>query len=73
MYQSTRFEDLHALGWRVGPPVDFVGGPPLLGWQGVVPKNAEDLLSNFSELIHDQLLDIEALFSEPRSHTRMTQ
>ena len=45
-------------------PVEFVGIPPLLGWQGVVPKNAEDLARNFSELIHDKLLDIEALFAE---------
>ena len=24
-------------------PVEFRGLPPVLGWQGVVPKNAEDL------------------------------
>jgi uncharacterized membrane protein YheB (UPF0754 family) len=45
-------------------PVEFVGIPPFLGWQGVVPKNTEDLTKNFSSLIHDKLLDIEKLFSE---------
>ncbi len=37
---------------------------PAFGWQGVVPANAEDLSRNFSELIHEKLLDVEALFSE---------
>lgn len=45
-------------------PVEFVGIPPLLGWQGVIPKNTEDLSRNFSELIHDKLLDIEELFAD---------
>jgi len=45
-------------------PVEFVGVPPLLGWQGVVPKNAEELCRNFSTLIHEKLLDLESLFAE---------
>ena len=45
-------------------PVEFVGIPPLLGWQGVVPKNVEELGRSFSRLIHDKLLDIEQIFSE---------
>ncbi len=45
-------------------PVRFVGVPPLLGWQGVVPKNAEELSRNFSELIHDKLLDVERIFAD---------
>jgi uncharacterized membrane protein YheB (UPF0754 family) len=45
-------------------PVEFVGIPPLIGWQGVVPKNAEELSRNFSELIHDKLLDLEQIFAD---------
>jgi uncharacterized membrane protein YheB (UPF0754 family) len=45
-------------------PVDFVGIPPAFGWQGVVPKNAEELSRNFSELIHDKLLDLERIFAD---------
>jgi uncharacterized membrane protein YheB (UPF0754 family) len=45
-------------------PVEFVGIPPLFGWQGVVPKNAEDLSTNFSELIHDKLIDLEQIFAD---------
>ena len=45
-------------------PVHFVGIPPLLGWQGVVPKNTEELSRSFSELIHDKLLDVEQIFSD---------
>ncbi len=45
-------------------PVEFVGIPPLIGWQGVVPKNAEDLARNFSELIHDKLIDLEQIFAD---------
>ena len=45
-------------------PVRFVGIPPLLGWQGVVPKNTEELSRSFSELIHHKLLDVEQIFSD---------
>ncbi len=45
-------------------PVEFVGIPPLLGWQGVVPKNTDDLTLNFSKLIHNKLLDIEKIFAD---------
>jgi uncharacterized membrane protein YheB (UPF0754 family) len=45
-------------------PVEFVGVPPLLGWQGVVPKNTEELSRSFSELIHDKLLDLEQIFAD---------
>ena len=44
-------------------PIDFVGIPPL-GWQGVIPKNTEEMSkSNFSELIHDKLVDMEKIFA----------
>ncbi len=44
-------------------PVEFVGIPPLLGWQGVIPKNTEELSESFSRLIHDKLVDIKEIFS----------
>lgn len=44
-------------------PVEFVGIPPLFGWQGVIPKNAEQMSESFSRLIHDKLVDIEEIFS----------
>jgi uncharacterized membrane protein YheB (UPF0754 family) len=44
-------------------PVHPVGVGPL-GWQGVVPKNTEELSRSFSELIHDKLLDVEKLFAD---------
>jgi len=45
-------------------PVEFVGIPPLIGWQGVVPKNSEKLSQSFSDLIHDKLLNMEEIFSD---------
>jgi uncharacterized membrane protein YheB (UPF0754 family) len=45
-------------------PVEFVGFPPLLGWQGVIPKNTEEMSKSFSKLIHDKLVDMEKVFAE---------
>ena len=45
-------------------PVDFVGIPPLFGWQGVIPKNTEEMSKSFSKLIHDKLVDMESLFAD---------
>ena len=44
-------------------PVEFIGIPPLLGWQGVIPKNAEEMSQSFSVLIHDKLVDMEKIFA----------
>ena len=44
-------------------PVEPVGRGPF-AWQGVIPANAENLCLNFSQLIHEKLLDIEQIFSE---------
>ena len=44
-------------------PVEFVGIRPAFGWQGVIPKNTEEMSRSFSQLIHDKLLNIEELFS----------
>ena len=45
-------------------PVEFVGIPPLFGWQGVIPKNTEEMSKSFSQLIHDKLVDMEQLFAD---------
>jgi len=45
-------------------PVDFVGIPPAFGWQGVIPKNTDEMSQSFSKLIHDKLVDMEKLFAE---------
>ena len=45
-------------------PIEFVGIPPFLGWQGVIPKNTEEMSKSFSQLISDKLVDMEELFAE---------
>ena len=45
-------------------PVEFVGIPPWLGWQGVIPKNAEEMSRSFSSLIRDKLVDMERIFAD---------
>jgi len=38
-------------------PVEFVGVPPLLGWQGVVPRNSERMIAVAAELLTAKLVD----------------
>ncbi|MEH6592050.1 MAG: DUF445 family protein [Halioglobus sp.] len=45
-------------------PVEFKGITPLLGWQGVMPKNAEQMSLSFSKLIREKLINIEQLFAQ---------
>ena len=45
-------------------PVEFVGIPPVFGWQGVIPKNTEEMSKSFSHLIHDKLVDMDQLFAD---------
>ena len=44
-------------------PVEFVGIPPAFGWQGVIPKNTEEMSKSFSALISEKLVDMEGLFA----------
>ena len=44
-------------------PVNFVGIPPFFGWQGVMPRNAEDMSNKFSKMIREKLIDTEAMFA----------
>ena len=45
-------------------PVEFVGIPPYLGWQGVIPANALRLARISNALITQKLLSLRELFDE---------
>lgn len=45
-------------------PVDFLGLPPHLGWQGVLPRSAEQLTGDMAELAMRELLSREELFDQ---------
>jgi uncharacterized membrane protein YheB (UPF0754 family) len=45
-------------------PVEFVGIPPAFGWQGVIPKNTDEMSQSFSKLIQDKLVDMEKIFAD---------
>ena len=45
-------------------PVQFVGIPPVFGWQGVIPKNAEKMSLDFSAMIRNRLLDVHELVAD---------
>ena len=45
-------------------PVEFVGIRPWFGWQGVIPKNTEEMSRSFSSLIRDELVDMEGIFAD---------
>jgi uncharacterized membrane protein YheB (UPF0754 family) len=45
-------------------PVEFVGIPPYLGWQGVIPANALRLAKVSNKLITQKLLSLRDLFDE---------
>ncbi len=48
-------------------PVEFVGIPPFLGWQGVLPKNAEEMGLSFGRLFREKLIDIDQLFADMKN------
>jgi uncharacterized membrane protein YheB (UPF0754 family) len=43
-------------------PVEFVGMPPLLGWQGVVPRNSERMIMVAADLLTAKLVDPREIF-----------
>ncbi len=45
-------------------PTDFVGIPPYLGWQGIVPANARRLAQYSTRLITTKLLSLDELFAD---------
>jgi uncharacterized membrane protein YheB (UPF0754 family) len=44
-------------------PVEFVGVPPYLGWQGVVPRNSERMIAVAAELLTAKLVDPREIFT----------
>lgn len=40
-------------------PVDFVGVPPVLGWQGIIPAKAESMAARTVDLITTRLVGVE--------------
>ncbi len=59
-----------ALGWAASAlalrllfhPLDFIGVPPYLGWQGVLPRNKHRLSGDMAELLARKVLPPEELF-----------
>jgi len=45
-------------------PVDFIGIPPYLGWQGIIPANAVRLARTGLELVTSSILKIPQLFED---------
>jgi uncharacterized membrane protein YheB (UPF0754 family) len=43
-------------------PVDFVGVPPYLGWQGVIPRNSERMTAVAADLLTAKLVDPREIF-----------
>ncbi|WP_431877158.1 DUF445 domain-containing protein [Amycolatopsis sacchari] len=44
-------------------PLEFVGIPPWLGWQGVVPKHGGRMAAIATELLTSNLLDLKEIFA----------
>ncbi len=44
-------------------PTEFIGIPPFLGWQGIIPQNARRLAEMSTQLILTKLLTLEELFA----------
>lgn len=53
-------------------PIEFVGIPPYLGWQGVIPANALRLARVSNALITEKLLSLRQLFDETFSAETFT-
>lgn len=53
-------------------PIDFVGVPPFLGWQGVVPRHGGRMAAIATDLLTANLLDLDEIFAriEPDRITR---
>ncbi|MFL6120254.1 DUF445 domain-containing protein [Actinophytocola sp.] len=49
-------------------PVDFVGIPPFLGWQGVVPRNSARMIAVAADLLTSRLVDPREIFQRLDPH-----
>ena len=49
-------------------PIEFIGKPPFLGWQGIIPRKAEKMASIAVDLMTSKLISVEEIFSrlEPK-------
>jgi len=45
-------------------PLNFVGIPPFLGWQGVIPRMADKIARDTVDTMSDTLLDLDELFGK---------
>lgn len=45
-------------------PLKFVGIPPFLGWQGIIPRKAHKMASKSVDVITERLLKIEEVFDQ---------
>ena len=45
-------------------PLEFVGIPPWLGWQGILPRKAHKIAGDSADLMATRLLDSEELFQQ---------
>lgn len=43
-------------------PIHFIGIPPYLGWQGIIPKKAHKMASKSVDVITERLLNIKEVF-----------
>jgi uncharacterized membrane protein YheB (UPF0754 family) len=44
-------------------PIDFVGRPPFLGWQGIIPRNAGRMATVAMDLLLNRLIDPKAILA----------
>ncbi|MBF0351993.1 MAG: DUF445 domain-containing protein [SAR324 cluster bacterium] len=44
-------------------PLEFIGKPPFLGWQGIIPRKAEKMASLACDLMTSKLISIEEIFT----------
>lgn len=45
-------------------PIEFIGIPPYLGWQGIIPRKAHKMASKSVDVITTRLLKIEEVFDK---------
>ncbi|MGV3667125.1 MAG: DUF445 domain-containing protein, partial [Leptospira bouyouniensis] len=43
-------------------PIQFIGFPPYLGWQGIIPRKAHKMASKSVDVITERLLNIKEVF-----------
>ena len=47
------------LMWLARYPIEFVGIPPFLGWQGVIPRNVESVSTRIAHSLTTRLASVE--------------